>query len=687
MIATSESPSFWTRHAPLVFAAKTFAAAMLALVIALRLDMPRPYWAMASVYITANPLNGATCSKAIYRVVGTLIGAAGTLALVPNLVDAPELLCLAIAAWLCVFLYLSLIDGTPRSYVFMLAGYTVAFLGFPIVSVPELTFDIVVARVQEITLGILCASMVSMLILPQSVASALTLQVDAWLAAARRLGEDVLLGHSSTQARETERIRLAAAAAEIDTLCRHLGYETTADAATVRTLQRLRLQMLSLLPLLGSIEDRLASFASGEGLAADIAELATRLGRWLTDGAQDCEEASDLRSRLEMLQATRETNAAWKELMIAGLAIRLRDLVDVMLECRAVREMIATGHHQIRIVRPSSVGSSTGNVLHGDRAAALWAAAGTAMSVLACCAVWIATGWPDGASAALLAAAVGSFLAGADDPLPAYRSFSKILLIVIAVTGFYTFAVMPRITSIEMLIAALMPAFLLFGWLAARPATARLGAYLAILISVQLALESSYTASFLSFANSSLALVVGVAVSGVTSGIVRFLGTEWIADRLLRSNWTTLADVAGSRGPSDQLALAALMQHRLALLAARTPAIGEDDRSDAANLRPLRAAVSIIDLRRAACHLSARTRTQIDDLLAGLARACRMRIAGPLPSALVAEIDSTIALILREPAGENGNQALVALTGIRCSLFPDQPTHQPDGPNQERLAA
>jgi uncharacterized membrane protein YccC len=31
---------------------------MLALSIALLLDMPRPYWAMASVYITSNQLTG-----------------------------------------------------------------------------------------------------------------------------------------------------------------------------------------------------------------------------------------------------------------------------------------------------------------------------------------------------------------------------------------------------------------------------------------------------------------------------------------------------------------------------------------------------------------------------------------------------------------------------------------------------
>ena len=93
----SRLSSFLVRHAAIVFSLRTFAAAMLALSIALWLDMPRPYWAMASVYITSNPLTGATRSKALYRMLGTLIGAAATIALVPNLVNAPELLSLAVA--------------------------------------------------------------------------------------------------------------------------------------------------------------------------------------------------------------------------------------------------------------------------------------------------------------------------------------------------------------------------------------------------------------------------------------------------------------------------------------------------------------------------------------------------------------------------------------------------------------
>src|SRR5262249_32485897 len=164
----SRTSSFLVRHAALVFALKTFAAAMLAYSVALWLDMPRPFWAMTTVFITAYPLSGATASKAVYRILGTLIGATGTVVLITNLVNAPELLSLAIALWVGVFVYLSLIDGTPRAYVFMLAGYTIPLLGFPVLSAPGLTFDIVVSRVQEILLGIVIASAVSTLVLPQS---------------------------------------------------------------------------------------------------------------------------------------------------------------------------------------------------------------------------------------------------------------------------------------------------------------------------------------------------------------------------------------------------------------------------------------------------------------------------------------------------------------------------------------
>ena len=684
----SQPSSFLDRHAALAFALKTFAAAMLAYSIAIWLDTPRPYWAMASVFITSSPLTGATSSKAVYRILGTLIGGAGTIVLVPNLVNAPELLSLGVALWYGIFLYFALIDGTPRSYVFMLAGYTVALLGFPVVSAPELTFEIVVSRVQEITLGIICASVVSMLVLPQSVASAIAAQADSWLAAARRLGADVLTGSSSEHERDKERMRLAAAAFQIDELSSHLGYETAASASVVRGLQLLRQHMLSLLPLLASIEDQKAAISAHGGMSAATAEICARVARWLGEGGAGRQEADLLRAALDEVQPALNADGGWSEIMTAGLVTQLRHVVGIIQGCLTLREAIAAGRdpEQLRLVHTDTSGVA---IAHRDHGLALWSAGATALSVLACCALWIATGWSDGASAALFAAVIGAFLAGADDPVPAYRNSFMLVLISVGITGVYTFGVLPRITTIEMLIAALMPTFVLFGWMAARPATTRVGALLAIFTSVQLALQPSYSASFNSFANSNIALMLGVAIAGVICGIARFLGTGWIANRLLRSNWTTLAAVAERTAGQDRVVVSSLMQHRLALLAARAAAVPAEARSDAANLRQLRAALSIIDVRRASFGLSRAARASIEALLARVASVARANIASRFPVELLAQLDETIAFTLQESAGEARNEALAGLTGIRFGLFREAPAYayQPHEPEQGRIAA
>jgi len=111
-----------------IFSAKAFTAAMLALYVALAFDLPRPYWAITAAYVVANPMSGATVSKALDRTFGTLIGAIGSIALMTLIIGAPELLILTIALWAGVFLYAALHDRTPHNYVFMLAGYALIII-------------------------------------------------------------------------------------------------------------------------------------------------------------------------------------------------------------------------------------------------------------------------------------------------------------------------------------------------------------------------------------------------------------------------------------------------------------------------------------------------------------------------------------------------------------------------------
>src|SRR6516165_4848750 len=177
-----------------MFSVKTFASAMLALWIALRMGLDRPYWAMATVYIVAQPLAGAMRSKAAYRFYGTMLGAVACLTLIPNLVNAPVLLIAALSLWIGGCVYFAVLDRTPRSYVFLLAGYSVALIGFPLVDVPGTVWDVVLARVEEITLGIVCATIIGSIVFPVPLGPALTARLDKWMSDAAGWTMGVLSG-------------------------------------------------------------------------------------------------------------------------------------------------------------------------------------------------------------------------------------------------------------------------------------------------------------------------------------------------------------------------------------------------------------------------------------------------------------------------------------------------------------
>src|SRR5437868_8157446 len=182
----------WPSGRDWLFSGKAFLAAMLAVYIALYLGLPRPYWAMGSVYVVAHPLTGATRSKALYRVLGTLLGAAAAVALVPALVNETVMLMAVVAIWFGVLLHVALLHWLSRSYVFMLAAYTLPLVALPSVSDPGGIFDLAVARAEEIIIGILCASVVGATVFPAKVADVLREKSSMWLRDAASWATDML---------------------------------------------------------------------------------------------------------------------------------------------------------------------------------------------------------------------------------------------------------------------------------------------------------------------------------------------------------------------------------------------------------------------------------------------------------------------------------------------------------------
>ena len=241
---------------PIIFSVNCYIATILTMFVAFSLDLKSPGWAMTTVYLTSQPLSGAMRAKAVYRAIGTFIGAAAMIAIVPNLVDAPELTTLAIILWVALCVFVSLLDRTPRSYMFVLSGYTAALIGFPSVLAPSTVFDTAVSRVEEITLGVVCAAIVHSLIFPKSAFSAFEQRLRRAIAETRRWLADGLNQQATPEA-EMERRRIAADISELYVLGTSLRFDTSPHRPDIGTIRAFDRKIVALLPLVSAIEGRL----------------------------------------------------------------------------------------------------------------------------------------------------------------------------------------------------------------------------------------------------------------------------------------------------------------------------------------------------------------------------------------------------------------------------------------------
>ncbi len=243
---------------PIIFSVNCYIATILTMFVAFSLDLKSPGWAMTTVYLTSQPLSGPMRAKAFYRAIGTFVGAAAMVAIVPNLVDAPELTTLAIMLWVALCVFVSLLDRTPRSYMFVLSGYTAALIGFPSVLAPGTVFDTAVSRVEEITLGVVCAAVVHSVIFPRSAFSAFELKLRNAIADTRRWLADGLIQQGTAET-EMERRRIAADISELYVLGTSLRFDTAPHRPDIGTIRAFDRQIVALLPLVSAIEDRLTA--------------------------------------------------------------------------------------------------------------------------------------------------------------------------------------------------------------------------------------------------------------------------------------------------------------------------------------------------------------------------------------------------------------------------------------------
>ena len=556
-----------------VFSVKTFASAMLALWIALQLDLERPYWAMATVYIVAQPLSGAMRSKAAYRFIGTLVGASMTLLLVPVLVDTPVLLTGAFALWIGLCIYFSVLDRSPRAYVFLLAGYTVAFIGFPAVDTPGDIWFVVLARFEEITLGIVCTTVIGSVVFPAALGPGLTVRLDAWIKQAADWTVGVLSGDADAAALAEARRHVAGDAVEIGMLVTHLAYDTSNLQTATTPMRLLRQRVLLLLPVMNGAADRIGALREAGALTPTLQGLLDRIAGWIRDArTSDLDEVVRVRAEISALAPAIDAGASWNEVLLTGLLERMDELTRLVHDIIALRRQIRAESRRVpELLVPVAVTAHARQ--HRDHVMALHSAFASVLAVGAISAFWIAAGWPEGGEAASLAAVATAFFAAQDDPAPEIMSFIVGVVLALALDALYLFVILPQVDGFGMLVLALAPMYVPLGVLAGMAGrAARAAGPIAFVSATLLALQSSYSGDFAGYVNGGIAVVIGLGATAIIVRIVRSVSAEWTASRLLQRNRADIARAALRWDQASRIAFASLMVDRLSLVVPRVAA-------------------------------------------------------------------------------------------------------------------
>ena len=647
------------------------AAVLMALYIAFASNLERPYWAMFTVFIVANPLTGAVRSKTVFRLIGTVTGAAMALLLIPPLVDAPVLLSLAISLWVGLCVFMSLQDRRPHSYAFLLAGYTAAIVGFSVVNTPNAIFDTSVARVEEIFVGLVCGAVAHSVIFPQNVLKGLTERIDRILRRSVTWITDALVTTLSSDLEAQQ--QLSKLVSDLYVLHEHVTFETSDVPRNASAVQALQDRLALILPRLSSVQGALAALSATGPLSPSTLQAIQAVSQWARaiPGARGAPSEVDreVRGALVRLTAESEGGTEWSLLLQRTIATQLGQLVPDLSDAVWLADALKNPYG------PSAPGprleAASRRTLPADRGLALLSAFAAIAGTLIACALWIEGSWPEGAVAAQFAAIGCSLFATLDNPPKAQFAAIVAVLLALPVAALYEFAIFPRIDGFASLALVLTPMLLLFSWMQASERLAIMGFLLALSFAGALALQESYRPDFASFINTNTAEIAGLGIAAVVSLIFSTIDPVWNAVRISRAGWRAVARLA-QRPNCDIRHWTLRMFDRLGLVLQRLLAAKREDlvgpRID--SMRDLRVGINLATLQRSSEALPATVRQSVNPVLNAVADAYLGLARGePLVGAgSERAIDQGLAVLGAQAPTRSVEDAVTALVGLRLDL-------------------
>lgn len=528
----------------IIFACKTFVAGMLALFISFELDLINPMWSIGTVLIIASPYSGMVSSKCIYRLVGTAAGAIIALILTPHFINTPWLFTIILALWVGFALYISLLDRTPRSYVFMLAGYSTAMIVYNAITYVDTynIFDIALARVLEISVGVISTAVVSATFFPVHVGAMIKQRVIKTLQDLENIFEKLISAQDTNQNYTQILGVITRDASDIHALAVHLAYEKGELQGMTKPLQEMLHQVSLVVANLVAMSQRIKQLEQMPltTLAPRLSQLRQQTLQFLNQEKQlTADNLRDLPPQFEQdFSELIAMASSEQKTVLAALKMDVRHFIANMLAVKLLWQQIQKGHKEI----PSEITTITTKYpsLHRDHGIAVRGGISAVLITFIVTGAWILSGWKAGFMMAQMGAITACILTALDNPVPVLRIFIWGSIVSAGLVFIYAFGIFPHITHFWQLALVLFPIFLVAVSMMANQMLMPIGMVLGINTMMGLNLHNKYSMDAVSYLDSSFAMILGVLVSLIVIDLVRAVSPDTSATRILSLHYQAM---------------------------------------------------------------------------------------------------------------------------------------------------
>ncbi|WP_392888595.1 FUSC family protein [Pseudomonas migulae] len=450
----------------LLFALRTIAAGLLTLYLAFVFDLDQPKWSIMAVVIVSQPLGGMALARSFGQVIGTTLGAVVAVVIMAIFPQAPLPFLVTLSLWLALCTAGGTLLRYTSSQAFVLSGYTAVVVGLLAVPDQDGTFLLAVTRVTETLLAVACVCVVSLLTArPETVARDYFNKIDQII--------KQLATHASavirTEENETDFMRrqmqLLGQISALEGVRRHLYYDAPRLRSADELVQLLGNQLVLLTARLTALRHQRELLL--ERLEGEIPQEIQRL---LAEEVLFLDELAQLgrampveqRRQFGLLQKRFDDLAYLSEQLVEPLPATLRSLswslrweqARLLQQFETIMELsdvIQSGR------KASSVYRGQKNTLHMDYTLAAMNAIRAFCALMVAGLIWIETGWDGARGGMIVAGILCSLMATFPRPMLAAQSYARGLGLALVVSAVLQFALVPMISSFELLALLLAP--------------------------------------------------------------------------------------------------------------------------------------------------------------------------------------------------------------------------------------